>query len=637
VIRKNSIYITIIILTIIIGTVFALFNYTYVSENNNIAKATDIIEVTWPLENVNLFENQVFTVNLSAIDTSKVRVFWELEGGVMGDQLKSDGTTTYKSEVDTSKWDWKKDNKYNLIFLVKDEKDTIVATTSLFVYVGDTRDVVAQTEQETIDTNVQPATQTATVYQPLSNSKPVVVAANTNLATLKVEWVMSDIKNNQKFIYRLSGYNEDDIIAYWNSEGGHKNLIYKTDSTTPFTAAINIFGWRWKDKGPYNISFTIADKKTSTVIATETFEMYWKGEPGNSEIEINNISSKTLASVAKPATPEIKPVVPVVTQTPAAPVATSTPVATTTKPVISNPAIVSPATNAKINTFTKTKLFTPNKPAVTESLAKLTKPTDIEAIKFILNQPSSVWLNGDAYEDNDFIQSILKKAKENNQIPTFVLYNIPNRDCGSYSSGGTDTIENYKAWIDRLTKNLYLAEAIVIVEPDALAQLNCLPEKDRAGRVAMLKYAVEQIESASPHIMVYIDAGHPFWVNAEEMADRLKKVGISTARGFALNVSNYVSTSDNITYGNYLSNLLGGKKYVIDTSRNGKGPSPKREWCNPLGRALGEAPAITQGKKGSLDATLWIKFPGESDGTCNGGPNAGGFWTQYAIDLYKNR
>jgi endoglucanase len=33
------------------------------------------------------------------------------------------------------------------------------------------------------------------------------------------------------------------------------------------------------------------------------------------------------------------------------------------------------------------------------------------------------------------------------------------------------------------------------------------------------------------------------------------------------------------------------------------------------------------------DAFLWIKAPGESDGTCNGGPSAGTWWPDYALGL----
>jgi endoglucanase len=30
---------------------------------------------------------------------------------------------------------------------------------------------------------------------------------------------------------------------------------------------------------------------------------------------------------------------------------------------------------------------------------------------------------------------------------------------------------------------------------------------------------------------------------------------------------------------------------------------------------------------------LWIKRPGESDGTCNGGPSSGKWWPEYALGL----
>ena len=72
--------------------------------------------------------------------------------------------------------------------------------------------------------------------------------------------------------------------------------------------------------------------------------------------------------------------------------------------------------------------------------------------------------------------------------------------------------------------------------------------------------------------------------------------------------------------------------YVIDTSRSGLGPTADNEWCNPLGRAVGTLPTTATGIDG-LDAYLWIKPPGESDGSCNGGPTAGKFWAEYALEL----
>jgi endoglucanase len=83
--------------------------------------------------------------------------------------------------------------------------------------------------------------------------------------------------------------------------------------------------------------------------------------------------------------------------------------------------------------------------------------------------------------------------------------------------------------------------------------------------------------------------------------------------------------------------MVGGKPYVIDTSRNGNGPveGDPLYWCNPSGRALGAAPTANTGN-GNVDAFLWVKRPGESDGSCRGAAGAGTFVNQFAIDLARN-
>jgi endoglucanase len=50
---------------------------------------------------------------------------------------------------------------------------------------------------------------------------------------------------------------------------------------------------------------------------------------------------------------------------------------------------------------------------------------------------------------------------------------------------------------------------------------------------------------------------------------------------------------------------------VIDTSRNGAGPDST--WCDPSGRATGLDPTANTGYS-YVDAFLWVKPPGESDG-----------------------
>jgi endoglucanase len=116
------------------------------------------------------------------------------------------------------------------------------------------------------------------------------------------------------------------------------------------------------------------------------------------------------------------------------------------------------------------------------------------------------------------------------------------------------------------------------------------------------------------------------------MAQRLRQAGIGRARGFSLNVSNFNATADETAYGHTVAAAVGGKPFVIDTSRNGLGRAPDSAWCNPPGRALGQPPTSQTGDP-LVDAYLWIKAPGESDGSCNGAPAAGVWWPEYALGL----
>jgi endoglucanase len=173
--------------------------------------------------------------------------------------------------------------------------------------------------------------------------------------------------------------------------------------------------------------------------------------------------------------------------------------------------------------------------------------------------------------------------------------------------------------------------AIVILEPDALAGITCLSSGDQAMRMSLLSSAVATFKGQAG-TKVYLDAGNPSWISASDMASRLTQAGIAKADGFSLNVSNFISTAANVSYGRQLSAMVGGKHFVIDTSRNGLGPTSDGQWCNPSGRALGDRPTLNTGVNG-VDGYLWIKYPGESDGTCNGGPTAGQWWADYALGL----
>jgi endoglucanase len=222
-------------------------------------------------------------------------------------------------------------------------------------------------------------------------------------------------------------------------------------------------------------------------------------------------------------------------------------------------------------------------------------------------------------------------------LPVFTIYGIPHRDCGSFAAGGMGSGDAYRGWIDSIASQIGASRAAVIVEPDALAMADCLSGDQRQERYDLIHYAVDTL-TRNPATAVYVDGGHIHWHSAEDMADRLNKSGVGHARGFSLNVANFYTTEDEIGYGDAISAHTDGAHYVIDTSRNGAGPAPasKLDWCNPSGRALGAAPTTATGN-GHVDAFLWIKRPGESDGSCDkGDPSAGTFVNQYVVDLAHN-
>jgi endoglucanase len=150
-------------------------------------------------------------------------------------------------------------------------------------------------------------------------------------------------------------------------------------------------------------------------------------------------------------------------------------------------------------------------------------------------------------------------------------------------------------------------------------------------KVVVLNFAREGIVDEAAMVKS-LDAGHAHWQSASTMASRLAAAGIASVTGFSLNVSNFITDADNVAYGEQLSSLIGGKHFIIDSGRNGLGPTGDMQWCNPEGRAIGRRPTTRTGNP-LVDAYLWIKTPGESDGACNGYPSSGTWIPEYALGL----
>lgn len=252
----------------------------------------------------------------------------------------------------------------------------------------------------------------------------------------------------------------------------------------------------------------------------------------------------------------------------------------------------------------------------------------------IANTPQAYWIVPGSSAST--VAKYAGDAAAAGAMPVFSVYGIPHRDCGSFAAGGFGSAGEYRGWIDGIANDLGSSPAAVIVEPDALAMADCLSGDQRQERYDLIRYAVDAL-TRDPNAAVYVDAGHLRWHSAEDMAGRLNQAGVARARGFSLNTANFFTTGDEIGYGEAISGLTNGSHYVIDTSRNGVGPAPDSalNWCNPSGRALGTPPtAATAGAH--ADAYLWIKRPGESDGTCDkGDPPAGTFVNQFAVDLAR--
>ncbi len=262
------------------------------------------------------------------------------------------------------------------------------------------------------------------------------------------------------------------------------------------------------------------------------------------------------------------------------------------------------------------------------------RPADAAAIERIAGQPHADWIGEWSSPAAESVDRRVTQIDDAGAVAVLVVYNIPFRDCGQYSAGGAADATRYRVWIREVARGIKGRRVVVILEPDALPLMTkCLTPADQQTRLDLIADAV-RVLGASASTKIYLDAGHAGWIPAAEMATRLRSAGVEGADGFALNVSNYLATPELVAYGKEISAQLGGKHFVLDTSRNGNGATADAQWCNPDGRALGHAPTTSTGEP-LVDAFLWIKPPGESDGTCNGGPRAGEWWPDYALGLAR--
>jgi cellulose 1,4-beta-cellobiosidase len=369
--------------------------------------------------------------------------------------------------------------------------------------------------------------------------------------------------------------------------------------------------------------------------------------------------------------------------------------ATAPKPVAVTPATTPPA--PAINPFADATLFV--NPEYTKAVEALIPAHAGEAamLKKLSVIPTAIWLSwiADTKDVPRYLDLALQQQKAGGKpvITTFVIYDLPNRDCNAAASAGElpaspEGEARYQHdYIDVIAAAFAAhpdQRIAAILEPDSVGNLitNLENPKCQAAEGIYkrgIAYAIAKL--SLPNVFLYLDAAHSGWLgwpkNLVKTAPLFKEIltmagGPDRIRGFATDVSNYNPAKDptnpkrdphaapNDELG-YIADLnkaleaegITGKGFVIDTSRDGKAyiRTSTANWCNIKGAGLGERPQAAPAPL--VDAYLWIKPPGESDGVADpkaprfdqncasddaapGAPQAGKMFDSYVIDLLKN-
>ncbi|KAI4841612.1 glycoside hydrolase [Aureobasidium sp. EXF-8845] len=278
-------------------------------------------------------------------------------------------------------------------------------------------------------------------------------------------------------------------------------------------------------------------------------------------------------------------------------------------------------------------------------------------------------------------------------IGAFVVYDLPNRDCAALSSNGELTVANdgltkYKAYIDSIAaiiKKHSTTKVALIIEPDSLGNLvtnsnvaKCQEAHD--AYISGVEYAIKTLNF--DNVAMYLDGGHGGWLgwpaNIGPAADLFASIYTAAGkpkslRGIATDVSNYnayqLATAPSYTqsnpnfdeqrYVNALAPLLTAQgfpaHFIIDQGRSGVQPTSQLQqgdWCNVINTGFGTRPTTNTGDA-LVDAIVWVKPGGESDGTSDSSsarydahcgyadalkpaPEAGTWFQAYFEQLLKN-
>ncbi|MEX0910116.1 MAG: glycoside hydrolase family 6 protein [Candidatus Paceibacterota bacterium] len=644
------------LIIVALSTSLLFFNNLNVSEAKNptlgfnvpTAQASDM-DVWWPVDGSSVNGVQPFKFSFGEENLDSFDGYWQVGNGVLNKMESSTRTYPHKeADVDLENWTWRDDNSYRVTFIAQKEDGTELARESVNIVVNnpesknDTLSEVTESEEESskvestldetlkvVEEVVEDITETVSDHvvadfsadsEEDETSKDVTeteeyltdaedvedVSVETDRLHLSIEGLKNGatLSGLQTFEVRIEGMNVEGVHAYWKVGNGDLNYMSVEENGGSVTAYadIDLVNWTWRNDGMYEITFlAVGDDGTSLIEKTQI-----RVEATQEETSADSRETDSVSEVEEEAA-EIEPV-----------------------------ESVKGVSSHIDNPLAYKELYrAPNSNAERQADEwRNSRPEDAALMDIMGAEPQAMWIGGWGNTEAD-VRNRSERAEALGQTAVFVAYNIPHRDCGLYSAGGSRTGSDYRDWIRGVARGLSgSTSSVVILEPDALAGADCLSEADKAERKQLIREAIVTLKNAGA--IVYVESSSPPWKSPEEMARRLDEVGVQNADGFAMNTSSYTATNLSVSYGEEISGLLGGMHFVVDTSRSGRGQTADFEWCNPSGRGLGERPTTNTGNS-LVDAFLWIKSPGESDGTCNGGPSAGQWYPEQALELVKNR
>lgn len=218
-----------------------------------------------------------------------------------------------------------------------------------------------------------------------------------------------------------------------------------------------------------------------------------------------------------------------------------------------------------------------------------------------------------------------------------------------------------------------LPNLVVNTTPRPTATFACDTVRANGNYVAGIRYALDQLHPI-PNVYTYLDVANHAWTGRDENVEPIARLLVDTVRGtaaglarvdgFITNTADYAPLTEpfvhdpdgqsewndgnrysaELPFAQALRNRLVAAGFsprigmLIDTSRNGWGgpnrpiaPSThpdldtavdesrvdrrahKGNWCNQVGAGLGERPRANPAP--GIDAYVWVKPPGESDGS----------------------